>query len=257
MHLDLACSVEPALNYRSHAQIARVVTEKWLAQEMYCPACSSDSLTASPNNCPGIDFTCPSCTLAYQLKSRKSALTNRIVDAGYDAMIRAIRSEQVPNLFLLRYSRSWSVTDLVVVPSFFFTESAIEKRKPLSAAARRAGWVGCNILLHNIPQDGRIVAISNGVPASPSRVRAEYERIRPLSALNVKMRGWTLDVLNVLRKLGKQDVLLSDFYRFEDYLQGIHPNNKNVKPKIRQQLQVLRDLGYLAFEGNGRYRVLR
>jgi type II restriction enzyme len=254
--LDLACSVEPASNYRSHAQIARVVTENWLAQQMYCPACVSDSLNASPNNCPGIDFTCPNCTLAYQLKSRKSPLTNRIVDAGYEAMIRAIRSEQVPNLLLLRYSHAWSVTDLLVVPSFFLTESAIEKRKPLNATARRAGWVGCNILLHHIPQDGRIAVISNGLTANPSYVRAEYERIRPFSAVNIKMRGWTLDVLNVLRKLGKKDVLLSDFYGFEDYLQALHPNNRNVRPKIRQQLQVLRDLGYLAFTGNGRYRVL-
>jgi len=76
-------------------------------------------------------------------------------------------------------------------------------------------------------------------------------------ALKGEMRGWTLDVLNVLRKLGKHDVVLSDVYSFERSLQALHPNNKNVKPKIRQQLQVLRDLGFLSFEGEGRYRVLR
>ena len=223
---------------------------------MYCPACSSNSLTAAPNNCPGVDFTCPKCTLAYQLKSQKPALKNRVVDAGYDAMIRAIRSERVPNLFLLRYSSAWSVIDLFLVPSFFFTESAIEKRKPLSVKARRAGWIGCNILLDNIPVDGRIAVVSNGVAANPSYVRREYQRIKPLSALSSDMRGWTLDVLNVLRKIGKQAVSLADVYAFEQSLQALHPNNKNVKPKIRQQLQVLRDLGFLSFEGDGRYRVL-
>ena len=255
--MDLACSPELGRKYHSNAQIARVVTEGWVADQMYCTACSSDSLTATLNNCPGIDFTCPKCALPYQLKSQKSPLKNRIVDAAYDAMIRAIRSEQVPNLFLLRYSPAWSVLDFLLVPSFFLTESAVEKRRPLSANARRAGWVGCNILLNNIPQDGRIWVVSNGVSSSPSIVRQEYERIRPLSALNVKVRGWTLDVLNILRRLGKKDVPLSDLYAFERHLQSLHPNNKNVRPKIRQQLQVLRDLGYVAFEGNGRYRVLR
>ncbi|HDT15115.1 MAG TPA: hypothetical protein ENN55_02790 [Firmicutes bacterium] len=33
----------------------------------------------------------------------------------------------------------------------------------------------------------------------------------------------------------------------------IHPENRNIKPKIRQQLQFLRDKGYLYFEGKGRY----
>ena len=66
-----------------------------------------------------------------------------------------------------------------------------------------------------------------------------------------------VDVLNVLRKLGKRTLSLSDVYGFEGYLQALYPNNKNIRPKIRQQLQVLRDLGFVAFEGGGRYRVLR
>jgi type II restriction enzyme len=39
-------------------------------------------------------------------------------------------------------------------------------------------------------------------------------------------------------------------------LSRLYPNNKHVKPKIRQQLQVLRDHGYLEFESKGRYRLL-
>lgn len=182
---------------------------------------------------------------------------NRIVDAGYEKMLEAIRSEQVPNLVLLQYSASWSVVNLLLIPSFFLTESAIEKRKPLSLAAERANWVGCNILLSNIPQDGRIAMVSNGIAVDPSQVRKEYRRVRPFSALGPKMRGWTLDVLNVLRKLGKQEVSLADVYAYEHALEALHPQNRNVKPKIRQQLQVLRNLGFLAFEGSGRYRILR
>ena len=255
--LQLSCSLDPSLKYRSGSQIARVVTEKWFESNMYCPACESQTLGPTPNNFPGIDFTCPSCALAVQLKSRRTPLSNRIVDAGYDAMLRAIRAEQAPNLFLLRYTPSFSISDMLLIPSFFFTESVVEKRKPLSPTARRAGWVGCNILLSHIPEDGRIPVICSGVPAAPEHVRAEYKRIRPLGKIDARMRGWTLDVLNVLRRTGKQNLSLSDFYGFESYLQKLHPDNKNVRPKIRQQAQVLRDLGYLSFEGNGRYRVLR
>jgi type II restriction enzyme len=255
--LDLFCSLELRSRYRSNSQIARVLTEKWFAGQMYCPACDSGTFVPAPNNCPGIDFTCPKCALSAQLKSRRTALTNRIVDAGYDAMIRAIRSNQAPNLFLLRYSAAWSIIDLLLIPSFFFTESAIEKRTPLSSMARRAGWVGCNILLNNVPEDGRIPVVTEGVAANPSQVRDSYQRLQPFREIEISARGWTLDILNIVRKLGKKDVSLPEFYQFEGLLQGLHPNNKNVRPKIRQQLQVLRDLGYLGFEGGGHYRVLR
>ncbi|MBI5242579.1 MAG: hypothetical protein HY922_02705 [Elusimicrobia bacterium] len=40
-----------------------------------------------------------------------------------------------------------------------------------------------------------------------------------------------------------------------DRLSELHPNNRHVRPKIRQQLQVLRDLGFVAFLGRGRYRL--
>ena len=224
---------------------------------MYCPGCISDRLGRAPNNCPGYDFACPECKLRLQLKSRKFSVGNRIVDAGYDAMIKAIRSDAAPSLALLQYSPSWSVTDLLVVPSFFFTETAIEKRKPLSALARRANWVGCNILLDKIPVDGRITVVRDGIPVSPPSVRKLYNQTLPLRELGSKTRGWTLDVLRCLRSLGKQDVTLAEAYAFAGALQREHPNNRHVKDKIRQQLQILRDLGILEFEKRGRYRLVR
>jgi type II restriction enzyme len=48
---------------------------------------------------------------------------------------------------------------------------------------------------------------------------------------------------------------LDDAYAFEDRLQRLYPGNRNVRPKIRQQLQVLRDRGWLEFTGRGRYRL--
>jgi type II restriction enzyme len=45
-------------------------------------------------------------------------------------------------------------------------------------------------------------------------------------------------------------------YRFENRLAGLHPQNRNIRPKIRQQLQVLRDRGLLEFVERGVYRVV-
>jgi hypothetical protein len=44
---------------------------------------------------------------------------------------------------------------------------------------------------------------------------------------------------------------LSDAYKFEGKLKSLHPNNKHVKDKIRQQLQLLRNRNIIKFEGGG------
>jgi len=76
------------------------------------------------------------------------------------------------------------------------------------------------------------------------------------------MRGWTLDVLNLLRSFilsrsgeGRTNFSLSDAYSLEPHLVSLHPSNRHIRPKIRQQLQVLRDLGLLHFIGDGNYRL--
>jgi type II restriction enzyme len=69
------------------------------------------------------------------------------------------------------------------------------------------------------------------------------------------MRGWTLDVLNLVRSLHKQTFSLADAYMLETHLAHLHPANRHVRPKIRQQLQILRDLGLLVFIGNENYRL--
>ena len=69
-------------------------------------------------------------------------------------------------------------------------------------------------------------------------------------------RGWLADVSACVRKVRKPELTLSDLYAFEGWLSKKDRDNKTVKPKIRQQLQILRDRGVLEFLGRGRYRVL-
>jgi type II restriction enzyme len=182
-------------------------------------------------------------------------LASKIVDAAYNAMRKAIVEGHTPNLIVLHYDRSkWEVMNLILVPRFAYSLSAIEKRKALGPNARRAGWVGCNILLSSIPPDARIPVVRNGVVVEPKVVRDQYSRLRPLDKLKHDARGWTLDVLKVLRSLNKPEFLLRDMYAFREELQVLHPDNRHVEDKIRQQLQVLRDMGMVQFLGRGRYR---
>jgi type II restriction enzyme len=170
-------------------------------------------------------------------------------------MIRAIHADKTPNLFVLQYSNMWLVQNLLLIPRVFFSESIVEKRKPLGPSARRAGWIGCNILLHEIPEDGKISVISAGVPVRKEQVRNEFSRVKQLAELPPSVRSWTIDVLGAIRHLRKTEFSLEEAYGFESKLKVLHPNNQNVRPKIRQQLQVLRDGGLISFISPGRYRL--
>jgi hypothetical protein len=44
-------------------------------------------------------------------------------------------------------------------------------------------------------------------------------------------------------------------YEHADELAKLHPNNAHIRDKIRQQLQVLRDLDLLDFLGDGLYQL--
>ena len=253
--MNLECRIELASAYKAGPQIARILTEEWAARELYCPACDSGRLLPSKTNTPVIDFECPGCEQLFQLKSLKNWNPGKVVDAGYDAMIRAIRTDKVPNLFVLQYTSTWFVKNLLLIPRVFFSESIIEKRKPLAIHARRAGWVGCNILLGRIAAEGKIAIISDGSPVPDQKVRSEFSRVRRLAEVPPPVRGWTLDVLGVIRRMGKTRFALGDLYEFESELRDSHPLNKNVRPKIRQQLQILRNLGLLEFTARGNYRI--
>ena len=53
-------------------------------------------------------------------------------------------------------------------------------------------------------------------------------------------------MLRVVQALGKKKFTTSEMYQFVPRLEQLHPNNRHVRDKIRQQLQVLRDRGFLS-----------
>lgn len=256
--MDLNFDKYLALDYISPAQRARVLTESWLHREMFCPNCGRASLEKYPNNDPVRDFNCGNCAEDFELKAKRNAFGVKIVDGEYRSMRSRLQSNEVPNLFALSYDAGKnSVLDMVVIPSHFFVPEIIERRKPLAKTARRAGWTGCNILFGEIPQAGRVSVVASGMPVAKSSVLSAWKRTLFLrEQKKAEARGWTLDVMRCVEQLGLAEFTLADAYRYEDRLSKLHAQNQHVRAKIRQQLQILRDAGYLEFIGRGRYRVV-
>lgn len=245
-----------AKDYKNPAQIARVTTEEWANENLYCPACLNETLDHTKTGKAVVDYECPGCEETYQLKSKKGPLGNKVSDSAYRPKIEAIREGTIPNFAFLQYdSEDWIVRELRVVPSHFMTESVVEKREPLSEDAERSGWVGSNIILGNLAIDAKIPLIENEEIVPREEVKKRWDRFSFMREQPVQSRGWLSDVLRCVRRLGKEHFTLEQVYEFEDELAELHPDNKHVKAKIRQQLQFLRDEGAIDFLGDGWYSV--
>ena len=234
-------------------------------------------------------------------------------------MMNAIRHDELPSFYFMQYDLvTWSVRNLLLVPHFAFPPSAIIKRKPLAPMARRAGWVGCNFALNRIPAEARIeIVITRSSPAGrdesahsspgenqesqsrltsaatiivpPEEVREKFKRIKPLKDISVKQRGWTLDVLNIVRRIcdrnserefahstsqsrltsaATKEFTNEDVYAFARELEQLHPDNRHVRdnpvnnrvtrgrnPPTVPQCGILRDAGLLLHVERGIWRL--
>jgi len=255
--MNLFFDTKLADEYTSTPQKIRVLTEDWVDRQVYCPNCGHLDIDKYRNNKPVADFFCSNCREDYELKSKKSFVGTKIVDGAYRTMIERLQSINNPNFFLLNYDLSdFSVLNFLVIPKHFFIPNIIEKRKALSQTARRAGWVGCNILLQSIPQTGKIFFVKDKQIESKEKVLAKWQKTLFLrEEKEIEAKGWLLDIMICVDKLGVKDFLLDEVYTFENELSKKHPDNRHIKDKIRQQLQVLRDKGYLKFIERGRYRL--
>ena len=256
--MRLNFDIHLADKYKSPSQKVRILTEEWVNRETYCPNCGQLDIDKYPNNQPVADFYCSNCREEYELKSKQNTVGAKVLDGAYRTMLERLRSSSNPNLFLLNYDLSnLKVTNFFVIPKHFFIPEIIEKRKPLAQTARRAGWVGCNILLNYIPQTGKIFFIRNRQIERKEKVLAEWKKTLFLrEEKEPKAKGWILDIMNCIDRLNKKEFFLHEVYNFEKELSSKYPNNRYIKDKIRQQLQFLRDRRYLEFLGEGRYKLI-
>jgi len=201
------------------------------------------------------DLFCEECKEEFELKSQSRPFGRKVVDGAYGTMVERLGAANNPSLILLHYRRQdITVSDVLLIPKFHFSFRAIEKRKPLAPTARRAGWVGCNILLDQIPEIGKIPMMIDGRFAPAEVVRRTWQSTAFLKDTGADARGWLLATMQCVEQIQGKEFSLSEVYAHETRFAGLFPNNNNVRPKLRQQLQVMRDRGLLEFLGKGRYR---
>ncbi len=253
--MNLFFDTKLANDYSNQSQKIRVLTESWVDKQAYCPNCGNIDIERYKNNKPVADFYCKNCREDYELKSKQNSIGMKVLDGAYRTMLERLASTNNPNFFLLNYDLSnFSIINFFVIPKHFFVPEIIEERKPLAPTARRAGWVGCNILLNSIPQTGKVFFIRNRKIEPKEKVLVEWKKTLFLrEEKEISEKGWLLDVMLCIDKLGKRKFALDDIYTFENDLSRLHPNNKHVKDKIRQQMQILRDKEYLTFVERGKY----
>lgn len=253
--MNLQLDIKIAEKYNSNSQKIRVITEDWVSQNLFYPYCGNEYISQFENNRPVADFYCPHCIEEYELKSKNGSISNKVNDGAYATMIERVESVNNPNFFFMHYNKSdLKVINFIMVPKHFFSTEIIERRKPLAETARRAGWVGCNIILNKIPDEGRIFIVKNEIQQSVKSVITTVKRTEFISHYKLDARGWILDILNCVNKIDGRDFTLEQVYQFEKQLAVKHPDNNHVKDKIRQQLQILRDKGIIEFNGRGHYR---
>lgn len=252
-HFDTALSQ----SYHSRSQQIRVLTEAWVLHNIFCPRCGHPRMEHFPNNASVADYFCPACKSEYELKSKRNSIGKKIADGAYDTFIERIASNHNPDFLIMTYDpTALCVNNLFLIPKHFFTPSIVEKRTPLSATAKRAGWIGCNILFREIPSQGQVPIVTDRTPVEKEVVLAAVKTADKLYSRNIEARGWLMDVLWCVNQIASSMFTLEEMYRFEGLLSEKHPDNHNIRPKIRQQLQVLRDKGFIEFLKPGFYRKL-
>lgn len=257
--MDLAMDPAVAEGYSSKAQRSRVITETWASENLYCLNCEVDRIEAHRPGKRVEDFLCPSCDRRIQLKASRGGHGNTVANSAYEPKMEAVRANEAPDYAFMGFDPDgWRVTDLFVVPGHFMTPSVVEKRAPLSADARRSGWVGSNILLDRIPAVGRIDLVEAGASVPKADARNRFDETTFLSERGATTRDWTTAVMDCIDELPVRPgerFELADVYEYEDGLAELYPDNDHIRAKIRQQLQVLRDAGLLEFLGDGEYRL--
>ena len=217
--MNLKFDISHSEGYVSSSQIARVLTESWVRRNMYCPSCGNDELNKMINNNPVADFLCTSCKSEYELKSKKNSLSLKIVDGAYKTMIERINAYNNPHFFFLNYSlKEHHVIDFLVIPKHYFVNDIIEKRQPLKETARRAGWIGCNILLQQIPSAGKIYLVKNGEVQSKNLVLNIWAKTAFLENQKKISRGWLIEMIKVVEEIPGNTFTLSEVYKFENRL---------------------------------------
>jgi len=252
--MNLKFDISLAEEYQNASQKTRIFSEAWFDKNMYCPICKAEHLRRSKPNSPVKDFVCDKCNSEFELKAhkRKSPGLPTTYPAGaYKNLKSRINEFNSPHFFFLTYFED-EVKNLIFVPNRIMTQKIIKKRKKLSVNAKRKGWIGGTIRIDKLPSKGKIFVIQDSIITTCKDVRAQYHRFKGYRAY--EERGWLLDIHYCINQLAVNDFTPDDLYVYEQTLRVKHPNNNNIKAKIRQGLRELAKMRIIQHPHRGHYR---
>jgi hypothetical protein len=139
-----------AARYASRTQVARVAIEAWVGHNIDCWRCRSPLLLV-PANTKLMDAVCRHEGHEVQVKAISGIAGDRLSAAAFGPMAERLSDGRLPDYLLVSYDRPRSI---VVLAEFIDGESLVlerlKARAPLSAGARRAGWVGATLDLSGL-----------------------------------------------------------------------------------------------------------
>lgn len=107
-------------------------------------------------------------------------------------------------------------------------------------------------ILSGLPKPNQVV-----IPSLPFSSDTDTDVYKgDVTAIMNQLSGWRLEVFRCLQKVNSVVFTTADTKLFVPQLEILFPENKNIEPKIRQQLQELRDMGLVEFVSRGVYRKL-
>ena len=146
--------------WKSQSRIMGQAAEDWCEDNFKCYQCG-DRFRQYPNNEAGKDLYCPTCGLDVQVKagkSRKKGGKNgeyringngvlKIIGADYKQTLSKVKVENIDYMFVGYCCETYDITFLKGITHSEMNESFIVRRNRLSQTARRAGWVGCYLVI--------------------------------------------------------------------------------------------------------------
>lgn len=95
----------------------------------------------------------------------------------------------------------------------------------------------------------------DGLPEPKGDVLAKWQQTLFLRETDGAARGWLIEVMKVVERIGRSEFNLDYVYAFEQHVGALYPGQQQCSPHDTPQLQVLRDNCFLQFTGRGQYRL--
>jgi len=253
--IDLSLPASPLELSRSASQQARESTERWVNDNLYCVNCGRRDLERLQAGTPFRDFECGHCDEPFELKSTAGQLRDSIPAGGYDRSVRAFKEGRVPSFLLLSYSPADNrVTDLLAVNRALISQMALRRRERPLGRPGRENYYMSSLDFSRVPECARVPVVRHGFERPARFVRQSWDRFafvrRPAEPED---RDWIRDILSCIARLPGRECTLGELYEFEPELAALYPNNRHIRDKVRQKLQVLCRKGVLRRVVSGVY----